>query len=267
MHVAPGAASDSCNFPQPTVFIFSMAGCGIPCEAMLHVFTSACEQNLRASSCMPLRAHVHLICVAICFTILHPLHPSSSIVAFATCPNLTPMSVVCGMLFFRSIGFSYLYYACCFIISLMGWKLLFLISKSSVTSQKPTPLCIDRALVDKAWASAIGLPHMLGGKEKSSRKSTTYGLQIPSWKKTHIPKLRGGDMEKMLSHVKHKWDGPLFSMVAYLLILPGSTRIRRSILQTNRKRKNNFKLLGINQAWRTTNHMYTSRELAAVSTR
>lgn len=120
MHVAPGAASDSCNFPQPTVFIFSMAGCGIPCEAMLHVFTSACEQNLRASSCMPLRAHVHLICVANCFTILHPLHPSSSIVAFATCPNLTPMSVVCGMLFFRSIGFSYLYYACCFIISLMG---------------------------------------------------------------------------------------------------------------------------------------------------
>ena len=67
----------------------------------------------------------------------------------------------------------------------MGWKLLFRISKSSVTSQKPTPLCIDRALVDKAWASAIGLPHMLGGKEKSSRKSTTYGLQIPSWKKTY----------------------------------------------------------------------------------
>jgi hypothetical protein len=30
MHVAPGAASDSCNFHQPTVLIFSMAGCGNP---------------------------------------------------------------------------------------------------------------------------------------------------------------------------------------------------------------------------------------------
>ena len=58
-------------------------------EAMLHVFTStATPMYAHVWSSMPLRVHVHSICIANCFTsCLHPLHPSSYTFAFTTCPN------------------------------------------------------------------------------------------------------------------------------------------------------------------------------------
>ena len=145
---------------------------------------------------MPLRAHVHLICVANCFTILHPLHPFSSIVCLRNLPKLDANYVFCMW----DVIFS-IYWVFIFVLRRLFYYqphgLKTIVSYFNILSYftETNPIVYRQGFGGCGLGKCSWFATYARWEREGLQKSTTYGLQIPSWKK-QIPKLQKSDMQK-----------------------------------------------------------------------
>ena len=132
------------------------------------------------------------------------------------------------------------------------------------SSQKPTPLCIDRALLCAAWASAISSPHMLCGEAKCSKKSnsriwasdTIINISDIVTKMQKVIDKGSFQRQTQINRATHLY-------VCFLVDIIETERAQQiqqvHVVQCYKQKaegNHSFQFLGPNQVRRTTNHIH-----------